>query len=92
MLSLPRQVEQNWVCDLFLTTTSFASEHENILKYFLGHHLPWWSVNHLKTEVLRLFLLHHAGLDGDPPAGVAVRALRVVGTHGKIMELLRRFL
>jgi len=51
--------------------------------------LPRWSVNHLKTEVLRLLLLHHARLNGDPPAGVAVRALGVVGTHGKIVELLK---
>lgn len=51
--------------------------------------LPLRSVNDLKTEVLRLFLLHHARLDRDPSAGVAVRALRVVGTHGKIVELLK---
>ena len=65
---------------------------ENILKHFLGHHLPRWSVNHLKTEVLGLFLLHHAGLDGDPPPGVAVRTLRVIGAHGKVVELLQQFL
>ena len=65
---------------------------ENILKHFLGHHLPRWSVNHLKTEVLGLFLLHHAGLDGDPPARVAVRTLRVVDANGKVMELLQQLL
>ena len=35
---LPRQVEQNWVCDFF-TIITFASEHENGWKYlktFLG--------------------------------------------------------